>query len=439
MSEARRYRLDTSAQRFGTTVIGGSPLRLFRLTAAGARIVDQLSGGQPVPESPLIDRLLDAGVIHPRHDDPTPFTERDVTVVVPTLGEPRYTPNGAVVVDDASDPPVAGAAVRLRANAGPATARNAGLATVTTPLVAFVDADVDVPAGWLTPLLTHFADPRVAAVAPRIAARGPAGLMASYERHHSPLDMGPEPARVRAGTRVSYLPAAALVCRTDVVREIGGFDRAMRVGEDVDLVWRLDEAGWRVRYEPASVVEHDIRGSWPAWFRQRIAYGASAGPLAVGHPGKLAPLRMSGWSVGAWLAVALGRPVVGTAIGVASAAALVPKLPDVPPSAAFRFAAMGNLRAGQQLAHAVRRTWWPLIALFAVRSKSARRVLAVSFLAAGDPRVAADDVAYSIGVWRGMVGARTIGPILPHLTSWPGSEAWSRPRCGSPGGGATAR
>ena len=78
--------------------------------------------------------------------------------------------------------------------------------------------------------------------------------VARYDAEHSPLDLGPEPARVRAGTRVSYVPAAAIVCRVDAIREIGGFDEALRFGEDVDLVWRLDAAGWRCRYEPVATV-----------------------------------------------------------------------------------------------------------------------------------------------------------------------------------------
>ena len=52
-----------------------------------------------------------------------------------------------------------------------------------------------------------------------------------------------------------------MVWRTHVVRELGGFDEAMRLGEDVDLVWRVAAAGHRCRYEPTSVVHHEPRGT----------------------------------------------------------------------------------------------------------------------------------------------------------------------------------
>lgn len=436
MSPTRRYVLDGSVQAWprggqddeGLVVVGGSPLKLFRLTHAGARTFEQMRSGDPVAHSPLVDRLLDAGVVHPVADEPAPFSTDDVTVVVPTLGTPTHVPAGALLVDDGSTPPIANAAIRLDRNQGPAAARNAGLAATSTPLVAFVDADVDLPDGWLEPLLPHFADPTVAVVAPRIVTATRPGAISAYEHRHGPLDMGPEAGRVRAGTRVSYLPAAVLVCRVDAIRAVGGFDETMRYGEDVDLVWRLDDAGWRCRYDPRSVIEHEPRPDWRSWARQRIGYGSSAGPLAIRHPGKLAPLRMSGWSVAAWFLTITGRPLVGAAVGVGSAAALVPKLPDVPARDAFRLAAMGNARAGESIAHAVRRTWFPIAVILAIRSKVARRALLASVVAVRHPIALADDVTYCIGVWKGMLAERTLDPVVPEITSWPGRSARRTPR-----------
>jgi mycofactocin system glycosyltransferase len=425
---ALRFSLDTSVQRFGTVLIGGSPLKLFRLTPGGAAVVGEIAAGNAVPSSTLIDRLVDAGALHPQPDSrAATFTNRDVTFVVPTLGEPANVPAGAIVVDDGSQPPVAGAAVRLATNRGPAAARNAGLARVSTPLVAFVDADVRVPTDWLEHLLPHFDDDRVALVAPRVMVEPTSGAIGAYEQHDSPLDLGPAPARVMAGTRVSYVPSAAIVCRTDAVRHLGGFDESLRAGEDVDLVWRLAEAGWRCRYEPASTVHHAARPTWAAWARQRITYGSSAAPLAKRHRGALAPLRMSGWSIASWLLAVAAHPLLGAAVGLGSAAALTQKLPDVPTKAAFGLAAHGNARAGEQIADAVRRVWWPLLVVLAWRSRTARRVLVAAAIASKHPVRLADDVAYSIGVWKGMVTERTLSPLVPEISSWPGRSPASPP------------
>ncbi len=311
---ARRYQIDNSVQHFGRVVVGGSPLKLFRLSSAGEATFERLAAGERAADSTLVTRLLDAGAIHPVAEA-GPFDVSDVTIVVPTLGVPERVPKGALIVDDGSPTPVPGAAIRLEANRGAGAARNAGLARVTTPLVAFVDDDVELPDGWLDPLLAHFVDPRLALVAPRVRSPGSDSTLARYEHASSPLDLGPEPARIRAGTRVSYVPAAAIVCRVDALREVGGFDESLRFGEDVDLVWRLDLAGWRCRYEPGSEVRHRPRSTWGGWVRQRIGYGSSTASLARRHPGALAPIRMSGWSIGAWLLAALGRPIAGSLVG----------------------------------------------------------------------------------------------------------------------------
>jgi mycofactocin system glycosyltransferase len=416
-----RFRFDRTVERHGRIVIGGSPLKLFRLTAGGVAVVERIERGESVEPSVLVDRLLDAGAMHPVHDAAAHrYTASDVTVVVPVHGEVAGVASGAIVVDDASPRPVAGATIRLDTNAGPSGARMAGLANVTTALVAFVDADVVVPDRWLDTLLPHFDDGRVGLVAPRVSSTPGDSALERYEAQRSPLDLGPEPARIRAGTRVSYVPAAAIVVRVDAIRDVGGFDVDVRFGEDVDLVWRLDEAGWTCRYEPAVEVRHPPRPTWRAWVRQRIDYGSSAAPLSRRHPGRLAPARMSGWSAGAWGLAAVGHPLAGVVVGAGSAAALVPKLGDVPPMVSLRIAGLGNLQAGRLLADAMRRVWWPIVLVAALRSRRARLIALASLLPLRHAVQLADDMAYGVGVWKGVWQERTIAPLIPRFVSWPG-------------------
>jgi mycofactocin glycosyltransferase len=262
-------------------------------------------------------------------------------------------------------------------------------------------------------------------------------VLARYEQWRSPLDLGPAPARVRSGTRVSYVPAAALVARTDALRAIGGFDEALRFGEDVDLVWRLDEAGHRLRYEPAVAVQHAPRRDWGAWWRQRQSYGRSAGPLAARHEGALAPARTSGWSALAWGVGAGVSPIGGLAIGAGTVVALARKLRalDHPLHESLRLAGVGNLFAGRILASAITRAWWPIAVGVALVSRRARRIVLAAALVpplidwvrerpAIDPLRAtaarvADDLAYGTGLWQGVVAERSIDALLPDLTSWP--------------------
>src|SRR5262249_5457885 len=132
---------------------------------------------------------------------------------------------------------------------GPAAARETGWRSATSPVVAFVDAEVDAhaDADWLARLLPHLGDETVGAVAPRVRATpGTAPLLlAAYEHERSSLDLGARPAPVRPGSVVPYVPTTALVVRREALVAVDGFDTHLHVGEDVDLVWRLHDRGWR--------------------------------------------------------------------------------------------------------------------------------------------------------------------------------------------------
>jgi mycofactocin glycosyltransferase len=441
------FRLDSSYRRHGNIVIAGSPLRLFRLSAGGRGVAEAVERGGVLPahHQPLTERLVEAGAIHPAPTGSL-FTAADVTVVVPAFNVSAgqlHHDGPIIVVDDGSDPRLTAALhhrlIRLSPNAGPAAARNAGLAAATTSLVAFVDTDVDTEQGWLDTLLPHFNDPRLAVVAPRVRSASGSSVLAAYEAARSPLDLGSEPARIATGTRVSYLPAAALVARVDALRAVGGFDESMRVGEDVDLIWRLIESGYRCRYEPVATVTHRPRATLAAWTRQRVGYGRSAAALDHRHPGAVAPLRIGGWSVAVWALVIARRPWAAAAVAAGTTVALRRKLDDLPASESLRLAGLGHLYAGRQLANAATRVWWPPALLAAALLPRARLPLAAAALAPAlvdwahrrgplDPlrytalRLA-DDAAYGAGVWFGVIGHSSARALLPRFTNWPGKAA----------------
>lgn len=516
LSVAPRFRLDPSTRRLGgagDVLLGGSPTRMFRLSAAGARLVDRLiadtdgPGRVPAPmlpspvEAALIDRLVDAGVMHPVAPTAAPAGPGDeVTVVVPVRDDPdgvarlldslRVVPGTAevIVVDDGSSDPVRLAAVvdaagergagavptqllRLEASLGPGAARNAGAARATSDLVAFVDADCVVTPGWLEPLRWHLRAGDVAIVAPRVVtvpAREPgtgAALIGRYERFRSPLDMGDVPGPVGPGRRIGYLPSAAMLVRAHDFTRLGGFDESLRVGEDVDLVWRASEADLRVRYEPAAVVRHEARGDLAGWLRQRVSYGSSAAGLDERHPGAAAPARLSFDIAAVWLSCLAGAPLLGAPVVVWSSIRLRRRLPAVPTTEAVRLGVKAHLSAGRQLARCSVRAWWPVTLVAASRSRRARWLAAAGIAVcvldarrdaqrtglpddtarlvggAGPIDAAApceaparfvsparfdavasgvlavvDDVAYGAGLWRGCWRARSLRALLPAIS-----------------------
>jgi mycofactocin system glycosyltransferase len=434
----------------GRVLLGGSPYKVLRLSEKAARLVSGWFDGEPVSGVPshrgLAARLVRAGIAHPAYESPG-LWPRDVTVVVPVRDHaeslarliPALGELARVVVDDGSRGPVAAATLRHERQRGPAAARNSGWRLATTELVAFVDADVTPEPGWLEPLLAHFEDPEVAAVAPRVRSTAGPSALERYERARSSLDLGDVAAPVRPGSRVSYVPSAALVVRRSALRDLGGFDENLRFGEDVDLVWRLNAAGRQVRYEPSSVVNHAPRARWSAWARQRFQYGTSAAPLAIRHGKAVTPVKVSVWSALSWAVAAAGRPLIGGGVAVTTAALLPRKLSrmGVPAKMSLRLALAGHLGAGRLLADAVTRSWAPVAVPLLATSRRGRLVLAGAYgrhvwdwyrerppvpLPQWVAARILDDAAYGAGVWWGALRYRTMTPLLPDLADWPGRD-----------------
>jgi mycofactocin system glycosyltransferase len=410
----------------------------------------------------LARRLVASGAFTPRPAK-TGFGQGDVTVVVPVRDRPAQLDRlltalgeqgdlDCIVVDDASSDARAikeiterhGARfVGLTVNRGPAGARNAGVEVAQRALVAFVDSDCVPRPGWLEPLLGHFDDPVVGAVAPRVvpADADAPGVLQRYATVRSSLDRGPNEGLVHPGSPIPYVPSAALLVRTDVVTGTELFDPTLRGGEDVDLVWRLVDAGWDVRYVPSSTVEHDGPPTLRSLLARRAFYGSTAGPLALRHRDAMAPVHVSAWSLAVWLLALARRPLLALATMAASITILANRLQGLvrdPVAVASRIAGGGTVRSALPALSGVARTWSPVLVL-GLLPRRTRRVAALILLVpavvdwatdrdALDPLryVAlhvADDAAYGTGVWVGSARARTVVPLLPRV-SWR-SRVWS--------------
>ena len=380
----------------GSALLGGSPTRLLRLAPAAQTM---LSSGRlevhDAQSAQLARTLLDATVAHPRPASGP--SHRDVTVVIPVrdnaIGLDRLVQSlrgmRVVVVDDGSSTPVevgdfAGPHCDIRvlrhaASRGPAAARNTGLAACDTDFVAFLDSDVVPRRGWLEALLGHFCDPAVALVAPRIVGlREPGNLIARYEAVRSSLDLGLREAPIVPYGTVSYAPSAAIICRRSALQQVGGFDESLTSGEDVDLCWRFIEAEARLRYEPIALVGHDHRTKLRDWFVRKAFYGSSAAPLAIRHPGKTAPLVLSGWTMLVWVLLAMGSSVgfvASTVVAVITGRKIAKALDtvDTEPREVAAVAAQGLWSAALQLASAICRHYWPVALVAAVLSAAVDR------------------------------------------------------------------
>lgn len=447
----------------GSTLLGGSPTRLLRLApAAQGMLFDGRLEVRDAVSAQLARTLLDATVAHPRPASGP--SHRDVTVVVPVrdniVGLQRLMAAlrglRVVVVDDGSRIPICREdltaahcceveVVRHPESRGPAAARNTGLKTCKTDFVAFLDSDVVPRRGWLEALLGHFCDPAVALVAPRIVGMADSGhLVARYEAIRSSLDLGGCEAPVIPYGKVAYVPSAAIICRCSTLRELGGFDEALHSGEDVDLCWRLVDAGSRLRYEPIAQVAHDHRVQLRDWVVRKAFYGRSAAPLSARHPDKTAPMVISGWALASWALLALGS-ALGYLVSLVIAALTGRRVaksmrgPDTAPADVLTVTLRALAAAGLQIASALCRHYWPVALLAACVSERCRRALLLAAVADGvvdwlrharcdeDSRPLGlpaylllkrvDDLAYGAGLWGGVLRERNLAALKPQICS----------------------
>jgi hypothetical protein len=190
-------------------------------------------------------------------------------------------------------------------------------------------------------------------------------------------------------------------------------------------VWRLRDAGLRVRYEPAVEVGHAEPASWRRLLARRYRYGTSAGPLAQRHPGRLAPARVAPLPAAALALLLARRPL--PALACASAGTLVltrrAARSGVPPRRALAWSARTLPATAESLGRAGAMLAAPALL---VRARTAALLALPPLLEYARRRPAldparwtlaclADDAAYGAGVWRGSLRARAAEPLIPRV------------------------
>lgn len=356
-----------------------------------------------------------------------------------------------IVVDDASTPPLAEVLgdlpitlLRQERNIGQSAARNLAASIANSAVLAFIDNDCVAAPDWLRTLLPYLDDPGVAIIGGRVVAPLPEGPVAAFEAVRSPLDMGAIEMEVTPTAAVSYLPTCNLLMRRDVLQAQGGFDATLRVGEDVDFIWRTLRRGHRAWYVPAGCVVHHHRVRWGDWLRRRADYGSSEAGLQQRFPEGRRLMHLPRVSLLLLLTVAL-TPWLGF-MGLWPAAIAVTlfsvewvkkrrelqRIGVILPVAQVAVA-LGREHAAafyHLSANAVRYYSLPLLAIGGIQPYGLLAIiLLLSVAPLADyqrlqPRLSRlvfvglywlELAAYQLGLWRGCRQRRTLRPLLPRL------------------------
>ena len=156
---------------------------------------------------------------------------------------------------------------------GPAYARNAGARSARGASLLFCDADDVVGQGWVAALGNALADATFVAGPVELRRLNPAWLADS---------------RGTTGTEAiaefDHRFPFASSCNWGIERsrflEMGGFDEALTVGEDIDLSMRLHFSHVPLMFVRDATVHYRFRPTMGATFERAIAYGAARPVIA---------------------------------------------------------------------------------------------------------------------------------------------------------------
>jgi mycofactocin system glycosyltransferase len=327
----------------GVALILGYPLRTALINAAWAPVLTRLEQKtwvsldalhQAHPELPvdriegLMNNLCRKGYLDRRGLPPLdPAHTPTVSVIIPVRNRPeeieaclaalsRLDYPAAkleiIVVDDASEdttPEVVARfpgvkLIRTPRRRQAAHCRNRAAGVASGDLLAFIDSDCVASATWLKELVPAFRDAAVGAVGGWVDAASQATLLDRYEKVKSALSISVWFKRSEKRERFFYLPTCNFLVRREIYLAAGGLRESLYVGEDVDLCWRLQDAGHLLEYLPMGRVAHKHRNRLMAFCARRFDYGTSEPVLQGLHPDRVKTFFMPWRAALFWLCVA---------------------------------------------------------------------------------------------------------------------------------------
>ncbi len=215
-----------------------------------------------------------------------------------SLGKIDYPNYEVILVDDGSTDETPAICSRFPAvrtinqeNRGLSAARNVGMEVATGEIIAYTDSDCFADPDWLYRLVDQLQSAGASAV-------GGPNLSPDDGPIAACVDASPgQPTHVLiSDAEAEHIPGCNMAFRKEVLVALGGFDAIFRkAGDDVDMCWRLLDAGHKIAFAPSAFVWHHRRKTPKAYYRQQSGYGEAEAILARKHPSRFNSLGGAVW------------------------------------------------------------------------------------------------------------------------------------------------
>ena len=157
--------------------------------------------------------------------------------------------------------------LRLQKNMGPILAINEGFRASKNEIIILLNNDILLASDFIRPLSAHFNDKNVFGVFPNLHLLDKKD-MRSYTMgllfRRGFIETPPfAPTETEGQNIIFLLGGGAAAIDRDKLLQLGGFDELLSpfYWEDVDLSYRAWKRGWKILYEPKSLLYHEIHST----------------------------------------------------------------------------------------------------------------------------------------------------------------------------------
>jgi len=177
--------------------------------------------------------------------------------------ELRYSKKEIIVVDDGStdntlkiaklmetDNPIR--VISKRKNGGKWSALNEGIESSISDIIVCIDADTVLDKNAIQPLVNHFIDSKVGAVAGNIKVGNRDKLLTKLQALEYISQLNIQRRSEAFFRKITVVPGPLGAFRKSIIKEVG-FYTGDTFAEDADLTLKILKAGYRIKYEPKSI------------------------------------------------------------------------------------------------------------------------------------------------------------------------------------------